>query len=811
MVQKSLVGPRRGAAKLARVGLLASTVSTAAIACASPALAQEAYDTGLQDIVVTAQKREQSVQDVPIAVTALGGDALQANRVVSVTDLGGLAPGVTIRTSAGGSKLPSFSVRGAVSYGVVPGSDRQVSMYLDGVYIASPRGSIFDLPDMERIEMLRGPQGTLFGRNATAGAVSISTRDPDGDFGIKATGTFGNHDQRRFRLGVNIGEIGPFSGYMSYVHDEKRGDVRNLDAGVLWDRTASVLPSVAKRQRSVEWLGSKNTDSWFAALKFESGDFKTVYKYDRTEDESTAEATAVTAFVPSAIIIPGIAPFMTAMFESNDVGIAANAKRPKAVNNGWVVPATQKVQGHSVTSTYQISDELSVKNLFAFRKSFIFNTSALDGFAGLPITAEAAPLFGLPAFMVGQPFVGLGIQTTSRSEQISDEFQLNYDSDFLTATAGALWFQGKDWTNEHMLQNTLVLSIPCNGVLQNTGIGFTYNKAISLAAYTQLEFHVTPQLDVVLGGRITKDKKSGNLRTGPDLNSLQDIAFTYKKTKPSYLVGVNYKPTDDILVYGKFSTAFVSGGSVGGVPFDPETAKSWEGGVKADLFDRKLRTSLALYHASYKNYQTAQAATNFIEYITDVTGDPNRWSALGTIVVPSGGVKAKGFEFDLTAAPAEGLTLGGNLGYSKVTYNNINPVILASNGGRYEPSSFRPEWTGGLWGQYQTQPLIGDAYMSFRIDGIWQSDMGLAQNPDLPLYAANPNMLEVPSYWLINSRVALRDLDIGGIKAEVAAWGKNLTDEKAGMFIGDYTKFVGTGVLNFIPARSYGVDLTIEF
>ena len=156
----------------------------------------------------------------------------------------------------------------------------------------------------------------------------------------------------------------------------------------------------------------------------------------------------------------------------------------------------------------------------------------------------------------------------------------------------------------------------------------------------------------------------------------QTLPFTYKNTKPSYLVGVNYKPNDDILVYAKYSTAFVSGGSVGGVPFEAETAKSWEAGIKADLLDRRFRTSLSLYHASYKNYQSAQGATNFARLhhckLPAIRPARVRW---GRSWCTSGGVKAKGFEFDFSAAPARGVTLGGNLGYSKVTYNNVNPVI----------------------------------------------------------------------------------------------------------------------------------------
>ncbi len=798
------------------IKLLNAMLATTALALILPAAAfaqaaDESDGSGLEEIIVTAQKREQSMQDVPIAVSALGGEALQANRVVTVSDLGGLAPGVTVRTAAGGSQLPSFSVRGAVSYGVVPGSDRQVSMYLDGVYFASPRGSIFDLPDVERIEILRGPQGTLFGRNATAGAVSITTRDPKGEFGVKASGTYGNRDLYRIAASVDLPQMGPFSAYFSYVHEERRGDIRNLDSGIQWDRTSSLIPQNKDVRRSVEWLGSKKSDSFFAAVKFESGDFTTVYKFDRNDATGSAEGTVPVVFAPNAIIIPGAAPFFTELYRSSNLEIVTSVRRPETARNGWVVPYTQSVEGHSLTSTYEVSDNLSIKNLLAFRKSFIFNTSALAGFDGLPLTASAAPLFGYPAPLVGQPYAGIAIQITSRSEQISNELQINYDSDFLTATAGALWFEGKDWTNESRQQNTVFFTPSLNGVIPNTANGFTYNKAVSLAAYAQLEFHVTPQLDVVLGGRITKDKKTGFLETGFNTPSLLTLPFTYNNTKPSYLVGLNYKPNDDILVYAKYSTAFVSGGSVGGVPFEAETAKSWEAGIKADLFDRRIRTSLALYHASYKNYQSAQAANNFASYITQVTGDPTRAAALGTFVVTSGGVKAKGFEFDFSAAPAQGVTLGGSLGYSKVTYNNLNPVIVAANGGQYSPNSLRPAWTGSLWGQYQTQPLIGDAYLTFRADGIWQSRMQFAQNPNQPAYVANPNYVANPAYWILNSRIALRDLDLGGVKTELAVWGRNLSDVKVGMFPGDYAQFTGIGVMNFIPARSYGVDLTIRF
>ncbi len=238
-----------------RKGLFASTALIAVAALPAQALAQNADDNGgLEEIIVTAQKREQSVQDVPIAVTAVTEASLQANRIYTVNDLSAIAPGLTVKPSAGGIQTPSFTMRGQVSFGVVAGSDKQVSVYLDGVYISSPRGSIFDLPDIQRLEVLRGPQGTLFGRNATAGAVSITTRDPSGDARLRVEGTYGNYDQYRVRATVETPEFGPFSALFSYVRNYRRGEIENAAAGTVWDRTNS--PSPFGKGTSPRWLGT---------------------------------------------------------------------------------------------------------------------------------------------------------------------------------------------------------------------------------------------------------------------------------------------------------------------------------------------------------------------------------------------------------------------------------------------------------------------------------------------------------------------------------------------------------------------------
>ena len=605
------------------IGTGLATFALAPVAAFAQDVPEE--DTGgLEEIVVTAQKREQNMQDVPIAVTAISGDSLLTNRVTSVSDLSGLAPGVIVRTAAGGSQLPSFSIRGAISYGVVPGSDKQVSMYIDGVYLGAARGGIFDLPDIQRIEMLRGPQGTLFGRNATAGAVNITTRDPKGEFGVKASITAGNYDQIRGRVSIDLPQMGPFSAYATYVHNYKRGDIRNAGAGQVWDRSAAGKGTA----RSPEWLGTRKSDSFFAAVKFEPSDsFKTVYKFDYNRETGTPEGTGFVGInfptdPANAFFGAFLSPLASVLFTSQPAGTvfsAPDGKRPEVVNNSWVVPNDQKTYGHSLTSTLELSDNLSIKNILAYRNSHIFAPSPIDGFSGLPLTQAAiAPLAayqsaigGGPAAtiaaalqaQIGQPVVIIGVQAETYSKQWSDELQINYDSDLLTATAGAIWFHSDDIAGPPGIPGSTSFAVVPGGVITGSQ-AINFNKQTSLAAYAQLELHVTPQLDIVGGARITKDHKTGRVETGP-LNAIRTIGvFDYKRTKPNFLIGVNYKPNDDILLYGKFSTAFVSGGSVSGLDFEPETATSWEAGLKADLLDRKLRTNLSLFHVTYKNFQT---------------------------------------------------------------------------------------------------------------------------------------------------------------------------------------------------------------
>ena len=855
----------------ARHAMLATSALALAIALPAQANAAEEEDTGgVKIITVTAQKREQNVQDVPIAVTAVDAENLQANRIFTVNDLSSIAPGVTVKPSAGGISTPAFTIRGQVSFGVVAGSDKQVSIYIDGVYISSPRGSIFQLPDISRLEVLRGPQGTLFGRNATAGAVSIVTRDPTGEIGAKLEGSFGNRGAYRVRATLDTPQVGPFSAYFSFVREYRRGDIRNAAAGTVWNR--SLATDNNRILRSPKFLGTVNNNSYFAAVKFEpeGSDFKMVYKYDRNDDSGTPEGTGLVAWNRNHTF-GLIGNILTNLYNSqgstpagqiclaatgSPVCQAPNGKRPKMVSNAWVTERDQMVQGHSLTATWEASDSITIKNIAAYREARVFAPSAIDGAGSLIFTPQTvvplATLFGVSsgnpasipfiaaalATQVGNRFILINSQAASTSKQWSDELIVNYNSDRLNITAGALWFHSKDEAGGPSgLQNTFVFPTMINnttGLLPLGKEGRYFNKATSIAAYLQVEYEIVPTLTVVGGARITQDKKTSRFRYdvrngdfgifyGPVQSRPIIVPPAYKSTKPNWLIGLNWQPNNDTLIYGKFSTSFVSGGSTAGLTYAPETATSWELGAKVDWLNRRLRTNLALFHVTYNHFQSPQSTSTpssvaaVLPTLISLYGAATATeliSSLSTFVVDQGKIRANGIELEVPAAPTDGLTVGGSLSYTKTSFPFVNPAVLAGNGGFLDITA-RPKWTGSIYASYETQPIWDEATFVIRADGLYRSGVRFAINPRLTTQGGvaypdgtNAANLKTGSQWLVNGRMGLRNVEIGGAKAELAVFGKNIFDRK------DPNFSLITGLadsMNYTTARTYGIELLLDF
>jgi len=783
--------------------------------------AQADQKAGLEEIVVTAQRREQRLQSVPISITALSSESLKANRIETVGDLNAVAPNLTVRPGAGGNQSPNYTLRGIYGASSAAGQDKGVSPYLDGVYLQAQSGSVFELADIERIEVLKGPQGTLFGRNATGGAIQIITKDPTGEFGGYQEFSAGNLGIFRSKTHVELPAFGPITAYVTYLHSQRDGDTKNLGAGTEWNYYGT--GNVNGIRTSPSRLGDDDTNAVMAAVKFASDDFDLVYKGDYTHDDYTPNAEGV-AYLPNSI-------FRELYQASPNPMTPITNQRPDAVNNWFATPGVTENWGHNLTAKYYLNDSIQFKNILALRQTKNESTFQLDGLGGL-VNAPIPSLGGIPpgffplgpgsnhnlaSFVPGAPFVFLGNNGYNREWQWSEEFQVNVTTDWMTMTAGFLHFYDhitsagfSDGYNTTITQVITGQNTPLNGtpfvIPANPGYKGAIVQTFSNAVFAQPEFHVTDQLDVVAGIRWTQDQKDGH-ESFPDQQLRPGVSpIYYKHSQITYLGGLNYKLDPDTLLYAKFSTGFVSGGALSTLTYKPEKARSWELGAKTEQFDHRLRSNLALFDARYSNLQYDTSGL--------LTGNPAT-AAFGQAIVNQGDAHALGFELENTIAVTDAITMTANVGYTNFKFEQATiPAGLASLSGPpgFKPAQ-RPNFTGTLGAQYTSGEIWQGAHLVARLDANFRSNAIMTSNtisansPTKPdpaiLYAANS-----PFVWLLNGRVALADIDLGETKAEVALWGRNLLDER------EVTQFVGLGPVGSViyeQARTFGVDVRFDF
>jgi iron complex outermembrane receptor protein len=766
---------------------------------AAQAAAPNTGASTLQEVVVTAQKREQRLQDVPISVTALSQTQLVANRIENVNDLNGLAPNLTTRPSAGSTQIANYTLRGLFATGSAPGADKGVSEYIDGVYLQNPSSSIFNLADIQRIEVLKGPQGTLFGRNATGGAVSVFTRNPTGRFGFKQDFTGGNYDEFKSRTRLDLPAFGPLSATLMYTHEQRRGDVRNLGAGRVWDYSKAA-PGVEGLEVSPSWLGGENINAFFAAIRFApSAKFNAVLKWDWSHDDYTPDANGI------ALVRPGALAGIVALTNT-----PISTTRPDAVNNWFSTPGHATNSGTNLTMDYDATDHIKLRDIVAYRYARTQANNQLDGLGGI----QLAP---------GLPFLGIVNSTLEHDNQFSNEMQFNYNASWVTFTAGWLHFDShQSEGGPPGAANTIIFSpfpipnaappvfnfvIPLARIF---GDGVT-QSALSVvhlrseAIYAQPEIHLTKQLDVVFGIRETWDHKRGTDTGAPG----SPIPIIYDKSKASFLGGINYKPTDDILTYIKYSTGYVSGGFLANFAYKAETAKSWEAGIKSDWFEHRLRANLAIYTVRYGDLQQVTSGSTFHLIVPSVP------QTAPQVTFNLGNARATGFEFETSAKPTEHITLDGGVGYTHFKVLELQPFLGTLTPGQpttwYPP--YRPEWTANLSGEYDTGEIVDGAHASFRLDANFQSQSHTCSCGSILATVSDPfgviRDTTIPDQWTLNGRIALTDFRTKyGMRGTVAIWGKNLTDNKNEVFTAYLGPFTGA---NYQWARTFGVDLTFEY
>ncbi|HEX4505298.1 MAG TPA: TonB-dependent receptor [Alphaproteobacteria bacterium] len=771
------------------VGLLACA-SIAALGHNS-ALAQQAGGQAssagqLEEIVVTAEKRSENQQIVPVSVTAISPTMLANARIQNAMDLAGTVPNLFIMQGAsmnGSTSTPWMTLRGieANNTGTVQ-TDSGIGIYVDGVYVARASGQVFDLADVEQIEVLRGPQGTLFGRDSVGGAINFITRDPTGAFGVNEDLSFGNLGEIRNKTRLDFDELAGFRLSLTYFHSQDDGYIKNLDAGHYVDPSkltfGAIKPGLSQRD-----LGAHDADGVMASLRYdppavEGLTFKV--KLDYTGEYETPPGIQLLGVgAPAAFYYPppygfGVAPRPGNIHSRGTIVVSRTPQ--DAVSNSQAIQVYLQTYGASLTTTYDLADNIQLKDIVAYRRLQQDFSSQLDGGNAL-VAADGNDFI---------PFTSLG---QVNQHQLSNEFDLTYKSSWVDVTAGQLYF----YEQYHYPDGYPVLKQAHNGVLpayydpktKTLPIGTIGDgNAVSTAEFAQANIHLLDNLDLVAGIRYTRDDKESRYPLNPGDNA----EFIHQRV--DWLGGVNYRPTDNVLVYGKGSSGYISGGSYNGVNFGPESMTQFELGEKADLLGKQLRINTAIFWSDYRHYQTFDFNP----------GDCNG-QAIGCIV-NAGAERIWGLESEITYVPTDRLILSANVGITRYSLDaNQNPSAI--------PENHAPKLQFGVSGDYNFDEINGMT-PSARLEVNYQGliDWG----PTAPS-AIIPGILEsykTPEQVIVNARVSLADIPMGPVMGKVSLWGKNITNTQY------FSEILPGSVIGFVdgnvsPPATYGVDLSFKW
>ncbi|WP_286774497.1 MULTISPECIES: TonB-dependent receptor [unclassified Sphingomonas] len=705
--------------------------------CAASAMAQTAAapaaDTsgGLSEVVVTAQKRAEPLQKTPISIMAVTGADINKLGIADITDLRSVVPSLQVTPHPNSATTARVFIRGVGNNDDQITVDPSVAVYLDGIYIARGQGLTSDIAEVERIEVLRGPQGSLYGRNATGGAINYITKAPElGVFSGKQTIDYGNYNAFTTRTNLNVPIGDKLAVQLAYLHSQKDGFVRNAGTGEAR-------------------FGDQLRDAYRAAVEWKPVDtIELRYSYDRSLTRDTPAYIAyVPAFYPSVIDRP--------------------TQGSPAVRN--LRPNRVLVQGHSLTASWQVSDDITLKSLTGYRQ--------LDNRTDQNYLTGAVGPF--PLFITN---------FDQHQHQWSEELQLigSTADHQLEYVLGGYWFDEK----AHSFDTTVPAGRPS---LARTAT--VHNTAY--AVYAQATWRPTFLTGLYLTGglRWSHDQRQATLAQTvvPAAGASIPLApgagdNSFSNVSPTVVLG--YNVNRDVNLYLKYAKGYKAGGynlrasTIARFEqgFGPESLDSYEAGIKSSWLNNHLRANLAVFQSNYRDIQV------------NVQSDPTNPAI--TDILNAGKARIKGAEFDLTMKPSSNLSVSLNYAYLDAKYLKI----VSQTGADVTKNYFfveAPKNTLSASAEYYF-PKTSIGTFSANVQYYMQSKKYTSSND--PRYI-------VGDYGLLNARLTLSDIPVGFGKWELAVYAKNLTDEKY------YAAYFNTGLPGamFGEPRSYGVQLSVGF
>ncbi|MBB5211437.1 TonB-dependent receptor [Microbulbifer hydrolyticus] len=670
----------------------------------------------LEEVTVTAQKREQSLQEVPVAVTAFGEDQLLENGVADLTDIQKLTPNTTLQVSRGTNSTLTAYIRGIGQQDPLWGFEPGVGIYVDDIYVARPQGAVMDVFDVERIEVLRGPQGTLYGKNTIGGAVKYVTKKLSGDTEFRIRGGLGSYNQRDLVLSGQTGLSDTAAIGFAVASYQRDGFGENVNTGA-----ENYNKDILSARVSLEFNPNEDLFIRLAA--------------DTTQDDSNARFGHLMFDAPTGAETP-----LDDVYDNR-----SNMSPDNSV----------ETSGMSLTAEWNVSDSVTVKSITASRSG--------DTDTAIDFDSVDRPDFDVPAYY--------------KDEQFTQEFQVNWSGDKFNLVSGLYYYDGN-------AEGGFDAVLGMFGITQNVSGNVDTQ---SLAAYANYEYFLTDKLNMTLGGRYTRDEKSAEVFKGNYLGLYSPMFadrydgtpaggtpyailtdYSNSKTWSQFdpKAGLNYQINDDTMVYGSFSSGFKSGGfdmrgdavatpsTVDG--YDPETAETFELGIKTQLLDDRVRLNAAAFSTDYEDMQVT--VQSFDEASQNFT----------SAVVNAGQSKIQGLELEMLASITDRLTANVVLGYTDADYKEVLT---------YDAASDSIVNVADVWKNFQYSPeRTGLGQLSYAMDmagGELVLNGSVSYRDSIQIYAA-PSDLDVGSVTLVDAGATYFS---GNGDWQVSLQGKNLNDE----------------------------------
>ncbi|MET0378093.1 MAG: TonB-dependent receptor [Spongiibacteraceae bacterium] len=725
----------------------------------APSIAQERKAT-LEEVIVTSRRVEESVQSVPLAVSALTGEMLESRGVARMNDLVTSTPAVTSQPTSGRSSVVNFGIRGQRNTDVLPTADPSVIVYIADIpqmrgYGLGALGAL----DVQTVEVLKGPQGTLFGRSTTGGAIVITPNAPTNEATASVTLGVGERNRQMGRAIFNLPVTDTIAARVALQTEKADGYLHNKG-------------SVGR-----DAYGDRDEQVWRASLQFlPSDELTSTFYSDGFQSNENG------AMVDPSFVRPG-GP-AAAFF-----GLAPDGDKYAGTTNLSDAHSKLTVYGISNTTSYDISDSLTIKNIAGARYIDVDDRWDLDG-SNRPV---------------------LSVLNLATTHQYSEELQLSGSMDEkLDWITGVFWF--KEYSDDDSYTNAFA---PATSTPSLTG---TYGRNISQSVFGQGTYHFTDNLNLTVGARYNHDERlitassfsatgacSIQLAVGvtaPANNCERTESKTF--TEPSYNVTLDYHLDVDKMIYAAHRHGYRSGGFNGRAaavtpqldtfaPFDPETVNDFEVGFKGDLdaAGSPLRINASLFYSDYQEIQRVVATVN-----------PTT-NQLATSVVNAASATLYGGELEVTWLPLDSLQIDVFASYIHAEYDEwLDPGNPDPAQRDKSDSDFAtPEYSGGVTAKY-TLPVpaeIGE--MSVQGNVYAQAETQLADEN-------GPGGLQ-SGYSLVGGRVDWQN--VMGSNVKLGLWGKNLNNTKyyAGGIntngtVGYYIAYPGT-------ARAWGLDATYDF